>query len=52
MSFIRRTSAMCIALLSVISFTACSDEQAKEKAVSTSVIEVYQDDSEKGITQR
>ena len=52
MSFIRRTSAMFIALLSVISFTACSDEQAKDHAVSPSVIEAPQADSEQAITQR
>jgi thiol:disulfide interchange protein DsbC len=52
MSFIRRTSAMFIALLSVISFTACSDEQAKEHAVSPSVVEASQADSEQAITQR
>ncbi|MGR6860677.1 bifunctional protein-disulfide isomerase/oxidoreductase DsbC [Aliivibrio salmonicida] len=52
MSFIRRTSAMFIALLSVISFTACSDDQAKEHAVSSSVVEASQADSEQAITQR
>lgn len=52
MSFIRRTSAMIIALMSVVSFTACSDEQAQKQDASPSAVETAQPDSEQAITQR
>lgn len=52
MSFIRRTSAMIIALMSVVSFTACSDEQAKNQDASPSAVEAAQPDAEQAITQR
>lgn len=52
MSFIRRTSAMIIALMSVVSFTACSDEQAQKQDALPSAVETAQPDSEQAITQR
>ncbi len=49
MLFIRRISTMFIALFSIISFTACSDEQKKEDATPVATQQI---DAEKSITER